>query len=199
MNITRALGQMSPGRAILFGCALAGIYYFLMYDGGTSIIQNIATRKESIDKVKLELATAKQKLERAQVFEQTSKQLGQTLHSVLSYVPENTNNSDLMKIVSNEVKTSGARLLKMRGIEEPESTSFYQAISVEVELQGSFVQHMLFLSNLTRLDQILTVDRLNMESTGELMDSDSPWTTMRVTVKGYRYIPPKEDANAATS
>lgn len=198
MNIVRILGQLSPLRALLFGFGLAGIYYFIAFDGGSSVLAQIAKSTEDIDRIKLELASARQKLERAQIFEKASAQLGQTLHSVLSYVPEKTNNSDLMKIVSNEVKTSGARLVKMRGLEEPQTATFYQTIVVEVELQGSFVQHMLFLANLTRVDQILTVDRLMIESRGELMDAESPWSVMRVTVKGYRYIPPKAGGNVAS-
>ena len=198
MNIVRALGNLTPMRALMFGLGLTGIYYFFMFDGGSIISASIVKHTEDIGKIKLELASAKQKLERAQIFEKTSKQLGQTLHSVISYVPENTNHSDLMRIISNEVKTSGARLVKMRGIEEPISTTFYQTVSVEVELQGSFVQHMLFLSNLTRVDQILTVDKLMMESRGEMMDAESPWSTMRVVIKGYRYIPPKVGPSATS-
>ena len=198
MNLVRVLGQLSPLRALLFGFGMAGIYYFIAFDGGAAMLQNIATKSEDINRIKLELASARQKLERAQVFEKASSQLGQTLHSVLSYVPEKTNHSDLMKIVSNEVKNSGARLVKMRGLEEPQTSTFYHTIAVEVELQGSFVQHMLFLANLTRVDQILTVDRLTIESRGELMDAESPWSMMRVTVKGYRYIAPKAGDNVTS-
>lgn len=198
MNIVRILSQLSPLRALMFGFGLAGVYYFLFFDASSLMLQNMANTTENINKIKQELTSTKQKIERAQIFEKASSQLGQTLHSVLSYVPEKTNHSDLMKIVSNEVKTSGARLLTMRGLEEPTPTTFYQAIVVEVELQGSFVQHMLFLSNLTRVDQILTVDKLSIESKGELMDAESPWSVMKVSVKGYRYIPTKAGDNATS-
>ena len=198
MNIVKVLGQMSPARALMFGFGLAAIYYFVAFDGGSAVTQSIIKNTEELEKIKVELRGMKQKVERAQVFEKTSHELGQTLHSVLSYVPEKTNHSDLMKIVSNEVKSSGARLVKMRGLEEPVKSDFYQTVAVEVELQGSFVQHMLFLSYLTRVDQILTVDKLWIESKGELMDAESPWSLMRVTIRGYRYVPPKEGASATS-
>lgn len=189
MNLVRVLSQMSPMRALMFGMGLAAIYYFIAFDGGSAIVSSISKHQEDLEKVKVELNIVKQKIEKAQIFEKTSAQLGQTLHSVLSYVPEHTNHSDLMKIVSDEVKTSGARLIKMRGIDEPNNSTFYQSVSIEVEVQGSFVQHMMLLSALTRVDQILTVDKLMIESKGELMDAESPWSTMRVTIKGYRYLP----------
>ena len=201
MNVVKVLSQLSPGKALLFGFGIACIYYFIFFDSGSRIVENINKHKDDIQKVKTDLNIIKQKIERAQAFQKTSTELGQTLHSVLSYVPENTNYSDLMRIVSNEVKTSGARLVKMRGVEEGSNTSigFYQSVAVEVELQGSFVQHMLFLSNLTRVDQILTVERLAIESKGELMDSEAPWSTMRVTIKGYRYVPAKAGENNVSS
>lgn len=198
MKITQFLNNLSPMRAMMFGFAIAAIYYFVAYDSGSLLQANIAKYQEDLEKIKAEMVATRKKIEKAQMFEKTSTQLGQTLHSVLTYVPENTNHSDLMKIISNEVKASGERLVKMRGLDDVTSSSFYKTVAVEVELQGSFVQHMLFLSFLTRVDQILTVDQLTIDSRGELMDSEAPWSTMRVTIKGYRYIPPKDGENAAS-
>ena len=196
MKITNFLSGLSPMRAMMFGFAIAAIYYFIAYDSGAMLQTNIAKYQTDLETIKAEMIAVRKKIEKAQMFEKTSSQLGQTLHSVLTYVPENTNHSDLMKIISNEVKTSGERLIKMRGLDDVSSTSFYKTVAVEVELQGSFVQHMLFLSFLTRVDQILTVDHLTIDSRGELMDAEAPWSTMRVTIKGYRYIPPKAGENA---
>lgn len=198
MNFAKALGNLSTGRALMLGFGLAAIYYFIAFDSGLLLSQSIAKHTEELQTIKNELGLAKQKIEKARIFEKTSAELGATLHSVLAYVPENNNQSDLMKIVSNEVKASGERLIKMRGMDEASESTFYQTVSVEVELQGSFVQHMLFLSYLTRVDQILTVDRLLIESLGEFMDAESPLSTMRVTIRGYKYLNKKVEPDAAS-
>ncbi len=106
--------------------------------------------------------------------------------------------SDLMKIVSNESKVAGSSLVKI----EPKSTAVsqfapeFEELLLTIEMQGSFLQHMVFLSNLTKSNQILIIRKFDLIHARDGKGDESPTVTLNAEIAAFRYR--GQEATAAT-
>jgi Tfp pilus assembly protein PilO len=190
VNPTDLLNRMTMGRAVIIGFIVAGIYYFIFFDKGYVQQQSIDGLKTQRVELENQLRQAEAKVARAIVYKRSRDELGGTLGKLLSTIPENFGLDDLMKIVSNEAKVAGSNLVNITRRPEvaPPPKSEFQELEVEVELIGSYNQHMIFLSNLTKVNQILTIRKLNMDVVGTPSPNEQPATKMNATIVAYRYI-----------
>jgi Tfp pilus assembly protein PilO len=97
--------------------------------------------------------------------------------------------ADLMRIVSNEAKSAGSSLATI----QPKTTEVsavapeFEELTVELELQGSFLQHMVFLANLTKVQQILIVRKFEFSHLREGKGDEAPQVKLVAEIVAYRY------------
>ena len=76
---------------------------------------------------------------------------------------------------------------------EPKNTSIspvapeFEELILTIELQGSFLQHMVFLSNLTKINQILIIRKFNMTHSRDGKGDESPVVAMNAEIAAFRY------------
>ncbi|MCB0362101.1 MAG: type 4a pilus biogenesis protein PilO [Bdellovibrionales bacterium] len=189
--------QVSFGKALLFGILVAGAYYSVGYDDGTSLKLQISGTKTQIQESESEIKGLEKQIERVATMKKVMEALGSEFDSFLAYIPEKFSLPELMRIITTEARSAG---VSVNGISEMKdavpdyssagnsSSQFYEELGVEVELQGTFSQLLLFLSYLTKLDKILTISQLSMASEAKLGDKESPIITFKCRIKGYRYL-----------
>jgi Tfp pilus assembly protein PilO len=183
------MARISLGRAVLIGFVICAFYYFLVYDSGTNQKASIAQAQQQVQELQNKLTDYQQKLDAAAVFKRTAAEVGSTINRLLTLIPEQFAMSDLMRIVSNEAKVAGSSLTKL----EPKTTNVssmakeFEELTVAVELQGSFLQHMVFLSNLTKINQILVIRRYDFAHMHEGKADESPTVKMEAEIVAYRY------------
>lgn len=187
--LTDFLTRISVGRAVLIGMILAAFYYFLVYDNGMNQEAGIAEARRRVAELQAKLVEDQQKLDSAAVYKKTAAEVGSTINKLLSLIPEKFGMTDLMKIVSNEAKVAGSSLVSI----EPKNTqissvaSEFEELSLTIELQGSFLQHMVFLSNLTKIPQILIIKKFAMAHARDGKGDESPAVTLNADIVAYRY------------
>lgn len=193
--------EMSFGQAFLLGLALAAGYYFVAYDSGESKINQAQEAQRRTGELNQELITTQKELDRSKEFKETLKLKDEQFLTFTSYIPEQLNISDMMKSISAEAKAAGVNILSIK--ESNTITKNYQytdPLAIEVTLEGGFPQHILFLSYLTRLDSIFTVNSMAFSGStaGAQKNSDPTSISVRfsATIVGYRYTAQGEATNA---
>jgi Tfp pilus assembly protein PilO len=117
------------------------------------------------------------------------------LNVFLGFIPEKLSNFEMMRTLSNEAKAVGVNInsIKDSGQTSGKTGEFYEEIGVDISLEGSFAQLLLFLSNLTRLNQIVTLNTLEIRGGGAV---DAP-LSMAAQIRGYRYVANKTPGKPA--
>lgn len=194
------LRQLPFGKAFLIGLVLAAIYYFGPYDSGSNLEASIQGLESQITATKAELDKIKIAIRDAEVFQETKQARGQELDTVLKAIPEQISSLDLMRILSNEAKGVGASILSINhqsGARTVDPKAFFEPVTVTVNLEGSYNTLMQFLSNLTKIDRIITISSLNLKLQDQNIESKGP-TLLRMSgeFRAYKYLPQKTGAPA---
>lgn len=190
MNALMKLAEYPPGRMVIFSLVLCGLYYLVGYDGG-------ATQRAAIESYSAQLTELQQKalkidkeIEEIRALKAAQEKDAERLNVLLGFIPEKLSNFEMMRTLSNEAKAVGANINSIRdsGPASGKPGEFYEEIGVDINLEGSFAQLLLFLSNLTRLNQIVTLNTLEIKGAGAV---DAP-LNMTAQIRGYRYVANKK-------
>lgn len=192
MAMADQLSKMTTGKAMIIGLAITAGYYLIWYEGGSKLEAQLASTNAQISKDKGELAKVNEALAKMERTQKIKADLGEKLEKVLSYLPEELSSSDLIKLLSTEAKAAGANLLKVsdRSGGKAKSDQFYEEVKVEMELEGSYGQLLLFLSNLTRADKIVTMSNMSMKRSPQKAGAPDMLTFVGTFV-GYKYVKPQ--------
>lgn len=186
------LEQVSIGKAVIIGVVLAGLYW-MMSDDGSSIEAMIQSSQSQIQTTRKSIEEEEEKVQLTQRYKLTVASLGNELQVLSDYIPKDLRASDLMKTVSSEAKAAGLDIVKVSegGVDQRLNgeSDLYESFSVNVELAGTFPQHVLFLSFLTRLKSIVTIDNFQLTTQQKTSEdgSSSPSVKFNVELVGYRY------------
>lgn len=189
MNVVELLNRLTTGRALLLGLVIAAFYYFLIFDSGVNQKNQIESTRQQITQLQNDIEENQRKLDRALVYKKTAAEVGSTINKLLSLIPEKFSMPDLMRIVSNEVKVAGSSLVSITPNETKVSPAAdeFEELSLSVDLNGSFLQHMIFLSNLTKVQQILIIRKFDFGIAREARGDDPPVVKMTAEIVAYRY------------
>lgn len=190
MNLAEALRRLTFGRAMLIGMGCAALYYFIFFDEGLKQKSQLNQARTKINNLQKKIKEDQDALDRAKVYQQTAAEVGSTINKLVKLIPEKFSMADLMRIVSNESKVAGSSLatIKPGKAEVSKTAGEFEELSVEVELSGSFLQHMVFLSNLTKVQQILIVKKADFTHLRDGRDDESPIVRMNASLTAFRYL-----------
>lgn len=187
--VLEMLNRLTTARAMMLGAVLGALYYFMMFDGGTSQHTAIEAAKTTIAGLQKEITENQAKLDRAAVYKKTAAEIGTTINRLLGVIPEKFGISDLTKIVSNEARIAGSSLTNITpGIPEiSQVAKEFEELTVKMDMTGTFLQHMVFLSNLTKINQILIVRKFDLALTREAKGEEMPVVHLVAEIVAYRY------------
>src|SRR5262249_6846729 len=89
------------------------------------------------------------------------------------------------RTLGNEAKSVGVSINQIRDNSSTgKKSEFYEEVGVDVDLSGTFAQLMLFMANLTRLNQILSIESLELKESS----AETEGLQMSASVLGYGYV-----------
>lgn len=189
------LKRITVGMSFGISLFLGVLYYFSMYDDGTSLETQISSLRSQYEASQTEFENLKKAIADAERFKITVATLGAEMDRILLALPAKLTSLDLMKIISTEAKTVGVDILNVTSsgtapnMKSEGETQFYEGVPIDVSLSGTYNQIMLFLSNLTRLDKIIVAKRLAFNSsTSGSVTGAAPTITLAASFHAYRYI-----------
>lgn len=189
MTIWEKINQIAYGRAIFIGLFLAALYYFTGYNNGTVLDAQIKANEAKVVELQKNIKDEEIKIERINQYKKTTEELGESFNKFISYIPEKLRNTDLMKTISTEAKAAGANIVRVSEQGVGGRSDFYEEVRASVDLAGTFQQLMLFMSYLTKVDQIITLSKLTIRNpSSQQMNVESPTLSISAELKGYRYL-----------
>ena len=182
------INNLSLGQTWMVSLILCALYWGMMYDDGSKLEQQIKTNQTQIGQAQRDLQSMAQAEEDAKRYRKAMEQAGERLDKIVKYVPAKLSDFDLMGILSTEAKAAGANISNVtaKGVAKP-SNAVYEEVSVDVILEASYTQVLLFLSYLTRTDKIITLRQVNLSRTEESSVDGESLIKFQGIFVGYRY------------
>ena len=184
----KVFSQLSFGFVILFSGGVAGVYYVWKYDKGEDIKQEIYSLEEEQNKVKKSIEDLETELTNLQNMDKTMSLIGDEINKFLRFIPNTVNASMILNHLNEKARSSGVELENIVNQSSSEKKEFYEKLKVSVTVRGLFTQILIFLSKLTGLTEIITVENFNMEHLSR--DKGQREVRMKMDIYGYRYIAP---------
>lgn len=187
----RIFFKLSVSTLLFISVLLAGVYYVVKYDKGTSVKSEIKTIQNKIKNEKKAFAKLELKLEKIKKLDIHIKQLGGDINSFLKYIPNKMTGAKMSKILTQKAKESGINIESLTNHGTTIKENFYEKIKVSIVIRGFFSQILLFLSKLTELTEILTVEFFDMQiaqKTKNRFRNSNQEIEARLDVYGFRYI-----------
>ena len=191
----RIFSQLGIGVVIILSGGVAGVYYVLKYDHGENIQTEIKSLEEQQEKTKISIEDAKKELLNLQEMDKAMNLMGDEINKFLKFIPDKVTSSMVLNYLNEEARSAGVELENITNHKVSEKQEFYEKLKVSVTVRGLFTQILIFLSKLTSLKEIITVESFNMENLSQKKGRNE--VKIRMDIYGYRYITPiiaKEDS-----
>jgi len=188
----KTFSQLSIGILIILSGGFAGVYYLVRYDDGQAIADQIRSLDNQKKDVKKKIDSLNMELERLQEMDTAINLMGDEINKFLQYIPSEVTSSMILNNLTTNAKKAGVDLQGITNHRSIEQHDFYEKIKISVTVKGLFTQILVFLSKLTGLTEIVTVESFTLEKVkagGKYIGSLSE-VRMRMDIYGYRYISP---------
>ena len=189
----RGFADMSVILLVIVSAAIAGIYRLVKYDNGSSIQSQTQSLYNNKNKLAKEVKSLQSKLENMRQVNNTINQMGSEFDKFLKFIPDKLTSATIMNHLNITAKDSGVDLQGMtshQSSRRQKKDDFYETVRINVVVKGFFSQILSFLSRLTGLSEIITVEsfvishpsgsRKKIGSLGEVQ--------INMDIFGYRYI-----------
>ena len=183
MRILLDISNFTIIQIIAFGCLFLGIYYFTMYDDGSSLKDSIVEIQADIEEVSGKVVEKREELEKIKIFEREVLNQENVVKQFLHFIPSSLTYTEVSSLLIKEAKSSGINIEVKRderiGVKKG---SEYSTLTVRLKISGAFSQILLFLSKLTSQKRILVVNSINMQ-----IDRETGLRQADLQIDTYRY------------
>ncbi len=189
---------------IFISGVLASGYWFFIYDAGLNIIQETDGIRNQIIQTDKNIKKKEEEIKQAVIFDNSVRQLGKELELFYEYFPYQLTNRQLFQDLTRLSKDSGLEIMSMKGSSRrQQKTELYETLTVQLIVEGEFAEFLSFLSKLTDLDKVVTVQNVNIKpvtlgNKGQSGDYKIQKIQAQINVLGFRYVQPAtvQDENA---
>lgn len=194
------LGEMTWSKVVFGGLIVGGLYWSLWYNDGSQLTTAIEALTNQLGESERQLRDTKEAMANAEKFEKAVRQNEMQFEKVLEYLPQETNANELTRLINQQAQMSGSRVTETKPRDAIEKKDFYEMTKIDFSLQGGFPQVVLFLSSLSKVQKLLTFDKLVLKQSDRGGGADSleaPKVELRGVLVGYRYLKEKDPVPGA--
>ena len=156
------------------GLILTFVYYLAFFDDGSKLTAQITSQNQQISEIEKKIVEKKKEIQAFETFKQAKTELGARFDQLIKYIPEDFNSNEETRILVREARASGANIVEIKKNSSAGQTfKFYEEILVDVKLEGNYSQIILFLSNLTKQDKVIAIQKMEMKSKRDGVSADS--------------------------
>ena len=160
-----------------------GVYYFSWYNNGSTLKKSIDDIQMNTQQVEFQISKKQEELENIKTFEKEVLAQEEDVKYFLNFIPSSLTFTDISTLLLSEAKSSGVNVgLKKDEKVDKEKDSEYQTLSVQLAVNGSFSQILLFLSKLTQQRRILIVENIDM-----IINRQTQLIEAKLLVSAYRH------------
>lgn len=185
------LTNVSMRAILLIGLGVGLLYYLIWYNDGSRLEKRIKVAQQDVQEKQKKIKKIKKEIEDGRKFERELNTMIEAYQKALEYIPNEFSVFELTRTISDEARAAGTNILKISPKAERDRKEFYEEMSVDIELEGSFGELTLFLANISKVRRILNTKDLQVsERTG------SELLRFKGTLVGYRYVEEEEEKEA---
>lgn len=188
----KTFSQLGIGVVILLSGGFAGLYYVIKYDNGQSIKNEIQTLEKQKNVVQKEINSLDLELKQLQEMDKAMNLMRNEINKFLQYIPNKLTSVMVLNHLNVNAKASGVDLEDITRYRAVEKKEFYEKIKISVTVKGLYTQVLVFLSKLTGLTEIVTIERFTLtevKSKGRYVGGLNE-VIMKMDIYGYRYTSP---------
>ncbi|MCB0356043.1 MAG: type 4a pilus biogenesis protein PilO [Bdellovibrionales bacterium] len=172
--LVEKLSALTLKQALAGSVGLAFLYYLLMYNDGSSLEKAIKNTKQNIQTQQIELRKFEKAEEDAKRFKAALAEEGPKFESIIKYMPAELSEFEVMEILSSEVKAAGGRVKSTNATKvTSNSKDIYETIGVDLTLEITYSQLLLFLSYLTKTDKIVSLKEASINTNRQEVDGET--------------------------
>ena len=187
----KMFSQMSIGLILLLSAAGGGVYYVFKYDKGDSIKAEIKNLEDQQTKIDQEINDLNVKLEQLNKLDKAYEHYGGEVNQILQLIPYKMDSAIIVKHLDMQARKTGVDLTNINSQMSVEKKELYEKVKVSVTVKGLFRQILVFLSSLTELAEMITVEKFTLTRGSSSQDSYQRGISevqMQMDIYGYRYI-----------
>ena len=191
----KVFAQTSIGIMIIVSAGIAGIYYVAKYDNGQSIKNEISSLDKQKTDVEKGIKNLELELQGIQEVEKVINVMGDKMNEFLKFIPDKMTSSMILNHLNVNAKSAGVELSDIANHDVVAKEEFYEKIKINITVRGVFTQVLVFLSKLTGLTEIVTIESFVLKEISHKKELEDE-VQMQMEIYGYRYITPIVDTNS---
>ncbi|MCM2281626.1 MAG: type 4a pilus biogenesis protein PilO [Bdellovibrionaceae bacterium] len=195
MNVIVKLADFTWQKIFIIALALSAGYYFFMFDDGSSLDQALNVARAELKKEQEMLAKTEKAMKDLDRFKEELNSQQAQVREVMSFLPNQMNVSELVSTIQDRANQAGMRVTKSEPKDETKKVEFYESMPLQVELQGTYSQVAAFLSLLSKLPRLVTIDKIALRLDPK-SPPDNPKLAFAATIIGYRFVPEEKKDGA---
>jgi type IV pilus assembly protein PilO len=194
MNETLAkLADLSWQKVFLIALGAGAFYYFMLFDNGSSIEAQTIAMEQQLNEQQTLLKKTEERMKNLEAFKDELANQEAAVREVMSFLPKQLNKSELLSIVQDRATQAGLRVVKTDVSDKTTRVEFYESLKMDATMVGTFKQITTFLSLLSKLPRLITVENIEMKMTDQATSEGIPRLEVTATLVAYRFV---ETANA---
>lgn len=187
-KIILQLGEMTWSKVVAAGLIVMGLYWALYYDDGTSVDENIKALQQQYTSAERNLRETRQAMADAEKFEKEVRNNEIQFEKVLEYLPQEINANELTRMTNDLARQTDTTVIATKAQQNQERKDFYEMTRLEFELKGGFPNAVTFLSALSRVPKLLTLDKIEIKIDQATGADTAPSVQLSGVLVGYRYL-----------
>lgn len=179
---------------LFVGIALGGFYYWNNLATYEAQDAQIAAKNQELAVLDEAIKSAKRIASDREKFEQENQKVSDQLKAAIEFLPNKLNEQEVLVKITNEAHTAGVNPTSIQP-KKAQKKTFYEELQMDVELEGSYAQLVLFLANTSKIHRIVNIIGVDLKVLNFV--DDIPILKMKGTLVAYRYIENSQESAAA--
>jgi len=183
VDIKQEFEKLDIPKSLGIGLVIAGLYWVLWFDDGSSIDRQINQKNQEITASRNKIKSIVETIENQKKFELELKELNQNIKDFQVYFERDVDQNDLQTKVSKLAEQNKVVLNKLTKAEDRDSEfDKYKETAVYFEIEGDFNSIMEFISKLTEMNSAIDFSKMEFKA---LVGGDFPVVSFKTTLVVY--------------
>ncbi len=170
---------------MLIGLVLGGLYYVNGMNNLNLLDSGIANKKIELNALEESIKAAQKIANDKAKFEEENQKISDLLKAAVEFLPNKINEQEVLAKISNEARSAGVNLTKVQP-NKAQQKGFYEELQMDIEMEGSYTQLVLFLSYISKIQRIVNIKGLELRLKTYI--DEISILKVRGTVVAYRYV-----------
>jgi type IV pilus assembly protein PilO len=200
MSALAKFAELPWPKVMMAAAGAVAVYYFLQYDDGSRLRALYEQKQSEMKKEEMLLKKTQDAMKDLERFKDALNSQSAQVREILNFLPKQMNTGELLTSLQDRASQAGMRVLKVEPQDQVTKIEFYEYMKIDIQLQGTYSQVATFLSLLSKLPRLLTLEKIKLATSASYVKGSATDGGTKIdfaaTIIAYRYA---EEAKASDS